>query len=397
MTTGRTEVRCRPTATQQLLLEACLAADADARAAWDAWRERVEIDRIDEESFRHLPLAFHRLKALAPPDPVLEIARGIYRRAWYQNQLLLHELADVLDVLAEHSIDALLLKGASIATRYYPTPATRPMGDLDVLVRHQEASRAVAILAQRGWVPVKNTSVDTLVRLAHGVSLRRGATNLDLHWNALWSKRTADADRQFWDAAQAIVHQGRPAWALSPSDEILHACMHGARKSQNAYSWQPVPLIRWATDAALVLRHGAVDWSRIDAMAGRYHARLQLLDAFRYLKGGLGLPIPGDLLATWADVRSGADRLHYELALARCAPCVFPALPRFRFWSSHRMTLYIEHGAERVDAMSIAERAAGFPAYVAAFVKVDLDTERLRALPGQLARKVIRRPWLLRP
>lgn len=391
------EVRCRPTEAQQLLLEACLAPDDVARVAWIAWCRRVDIDRIDEESFRHLPLAFHRHRDLAPRDRSLELARGVYRQAWYRNQLLLRHLGGVLDRLAERAIDALLLKGASLAPRYYPTSATRPLGDVDVLVRHRDASRAVALLAADGWVPTKRTPVATLKRNFHGVSLLRGSTNLDLHWNALWSKRTADADTDFWDAAEPIEHQGRPAWALSPSDELLYVCLHGARLSQNAYSWQPVPLIRWVTDAVHVLRARTVDWSRVAALAERYHARLQMLDAFRYLRGALGVGVPDDLLDSWSGVRSRPDRLHYELALSRRAPRVFPALPRFKFWQSYRMKMYVEHGADRVDSMSLPRVAAGFPAYLASFVKADLDVDSLRALPGRLVRKVVERPSLLRP
>jgi len=391
------ELRCRPTPLQQLLLDACLAPEAAACAAWEAWRARADLDRLDEESYRHLPFAYHRLRDLVSADRTLEIARGVYRRAWYQNHLLLRELEGILDRLAEQGIEAMLLKGAAMAVRYYPTPATRPLGDLDLLVRHRDAARAAAALTHAGWVAGRETPVGELVKHAHGVALRRGAASLDLHWNALWAKRTSDADDQFWEAAEPVDFRGRRALALAPSDELVHACMHGARRSQNAYSWQPLPLVRWATDAALVLRGRAVDWSRVEATAARFHARLQLRDAFGYLKEGLGLAVPEQLLATWEAVDSPADRLHYELALARRAPRRFPSLPRFRFWSSHRMRLYLEHGQERVEGMSWTALAAAFPAYLASFVKVDLDAERLLAVPGRLARKLARSPSLLRP
>lgn len=394
---GSSAPRCRPTPLQQLLLDACLAPDEAARAAWQAWRTQADIERLDEESFRHLPLAYHRMRDLAPADRPLEIARGVYRRSWYQNNLLLRELEGILDLLAGHAIDALLLKGAAMAVRYYPSPATRPLGDLDLLVRHRDAARAAGVLARAGWIPTRKAPVDELTSFAHGIAMRRGPASLDLHWNALWAKRTPDADLPFWEAAEPVDFRGRRVLALTPSDELVHACMHGARRSQNAYSWQPLPLVRWATDAAQLLRRRSVDWARIAATAERYHARLQLLDAFRYLKEGLALPVPEDLLAAWASVGSRADRLHYELALARRAPRLFPVLPRFRFWSSHRMKLYLELGPERVDAMSPVELAAGFPAYLATFVKADLDAERLLAVPGRLARKLARSPSLLRP
>ena len=389
--------RCRPTAVQELLLKSCLAAADDALAAWERWCACTDLDRIDEESFRLLPLAWYRLQDVAPRDRTFEIAKGVYRRAWYRNQLLFRELSGILDTLAEARIDAMLLKGSSLATRYYPNPATRPMVDLDVLVPHGEAVRAIALLQRDGWQPVKQTPPHRLVGYAHAVSLVRDQTNLDLHWNALWPQRRADADRPFWESAQRIEHQGRPAFALAPTDELFHACMHGARRSQNAYSWAPVPLARWVTDAFMIARSCDIDWVRIDALSDRFHATLQLHDAFLYLREGLGFPVPGELLAEWARARSPADQLHYELALTPRPLRFFPALPRFRFWKSYKMKTYIERHANDVDQASLVQHLAGFPPYVIAFIKAELDAERLRDVPAQLARKLANRPSLMRP
>lgn len=389
-------VRCRPTADQTLLLQACLAPEDVALDAWSRWCATSDLDAIDEESLRHLPLAWHRLQIVAPRERTFEIAKGVYRRAWFRNQLLFRALNGVLDAFADARIDAMLLKGTSLAPRYYPTPATRPMVDIDVLVPHGEAARAIALLERAGWRPVKRTPPSRLVGYAHAVSLIHDQTNLDLHWNALWPQRRADADRLFWEHARRIEHDGRPVHVLAPTDELFHACMHGARRSQNAYSWAPFPLVRWITDAFMIARSSVIDWSRIDALAARFHARLHLRDAFRCL-ATLGFAVPDGLVAAWAEAGSRADELHYELALAPRPPRFFAELPRFRFWKSYRMKGYIEQLAEHPQPSSPLRRVAGFPPYVVDFVKADLDAERLRDVPGKLARKIANRPSLMRP
>jgi hypothetical protein len=388
--------RCRPTAAQELLLQACLGPETDALAAWQRWCATTDLDRIDEESFRHLPLAWYRLQRQAAHDRTYEIAKGVYRQSWYRNQLLLRTVGTILDALTSAGIDALLLKGTSLASRYYPTPATRPMVDIDLLVPHAAAERACAVLVADGWRPVKQIPISHLVAYAHAVSFVRDQTNLDLHWNALWPQRTADADRPFWEQASRIEHQGRAAWALAPSDELFHTCMHGARRSQNAYSWAPLSLVRWITDAVMITRRHAIDWTRIDALAARYHARLQMRDAFRCLRD-FGVAVPDALLADWASACSPADDLHYELALAAQSPRFFRSLPRFRFWKSYRMKTFIEHDAGARSSATGVQRIAGFPEYVLAFVKADLDASRLRDVPVRLARKLVTYPSLLRP
>jgi len=395
-------VRSRPTASQELLLQACLAEEGAAIAAWERWCATTDLDRIDEESFRHLPFAWHRLQGLVNRDRTLEIAKGVYRQAWYRNQLLLRALGGVLDSLGAAGIEAMLLKGTSLSTRYYPTPATRPMVDIDLLVPHHAAERAFAVLARDGWRPVKRTPAKHLIGHVHSVSFVREQTNFDLHWNALWAQHTPDADAAFWQNAIRIDHQGRAAWALAPSDELFHTCMHGARRSQNAYSWAPLPLIRWITDAFMIARRCSldgcdIDWARIAALAERYHARLHLRDAFLCLSH-LGLAVPEELLAEWAEVRSPADELHYDLALTPRPPRFFPALPRFQFWKSYRMKTYIEQRANGGAAHAgLAQQLAGFVPYLVAFVKADLDAPRLRDVPAELTRKLAGRPSLLRP
>lgn len=393
---SRDEIRSRPTPSQELLLQACLAPEDAAVAAWQRWCATTDLDRIDEESFRHLPLAFRRLQRRVPRDRTYDIAKGVYRQAWYRNQLLLRTVATVLDALGEARIEAMPLKGTSLASRYYPAPATRPMVDIDLLVRHERAEQAFAVLERAGWRPVKQVPARQLVGWAHAISFVREQTNLDLHWNALWAQRTAEADRPFWENATRIDHQGRAAWALAPTDELFHACMHGARRSQNAYSWAPLPLVRWITDAFMIARAGAIDWARIDALATRYHARLHLRDAFLCLRR-FGFPVPDSLLDEWAGTRAPADLLHYELALTPRPPRLFAALPRFRFWKSYRMKALIERGASGASAGMPLRELSGFPSYVAAFVKTDLDASRLRDVPVRLARKLLEHPALLRP
>src|SRR5688572_21905356 len=52
----------------------------------------------------------------------------------------------VLEVLRAHDVPVLLLKGAAIATQVYPSPALRPITDLDLWIRAgamPEAERAL--------------------------------------------------------------------------------------------------------------------------------------------------------------------------------------------------------------------------------------------------------------
>ena len=61
------------------------------------------------------------------------------------------------------------------------------------------------------------------------------------------------------------------------------------------------------------------------------------------------------------------------------------------------MKIYIEQRANGAGRAGLARRLAGFPPYVVAFVKADLDAARLRDVPVKLTLKLVGRPSLMRP
>ena len=78
-----------PSAAQRLLLEAALGDGEAAVAAAREWSLLVDLDRIDFGSFRLLPLLVRNLERLDIELPSSDRLRGIYRRCWYRNQVLL--------------------------------------------------------------------------------------------------------------------------------------------------------------------------------------------------------------------------------------------------------------------------------------------------------------------
>jgi hypothetical protein len=116
---------CWPTADQELLLRAALLTGDDARGAWEAWvRSAPGLDDLDQGSLRLLPLLYGNLAALGIAHPRMALLKGVTRKAWYQNRLLMAELAEVLRALEAERVRAMVLKGAALARTVYPTLAS---------------------------------------------------------------------------------------------------------------------------------------------------------------------------------------------------------------------------------------------------------------------------------
>ena len=76
----------------------------------------------------------------------LQLDHGRRRSARMRSQLERLALA-----FAEHSIDVTVLKGMHTAFGYFPDPGTRPMADIDLLIRPQDLDGACATLLVHGY------------------------------------------------------------------------------------------------------------------------------------------------------------------------------------------------------------------------------------------------------
>src|SRR5262245_43289127 len=107
----------------------------------------ADLDHLDAGSIRLLPLLYRTLERTGGGhDALLGKLKGVYRHAWYGNQLRLRDTAVVLGELQRRGVDAMLLKGAALTLVHYRDHGLRPMEDVDLLVREAQCQSAIAAL-----------------------------------------------------------------------------------------------------------------------------------------------------------------------------------------------------------------------------------------------------------
>jgi hypothetical protein len=307
----------RPTPIQELLLKAALLEGDVALSAWREWKSAADIDRIDSGSYRLLPLLHANLRALGVEDPLMDRLKGIRQRTWYANQVLFRDLAALLRTFHGAGMETMVLKGAALATLHYLDVGLRPMTDFDILVRPSDAAEAIRMLTETGWI-AKNrpptTRLDRYCGYIHSIPFwRQDNVECDLHWHVLPECCNDGADDAFLrDAVPLRIHDVETR-ALSPTFQILHACIHGAR-------WNEVPPLRWIVDTMMVLRSagGAVDWELLFREAVEWRLVLPLREALGYFVSLLNAPIPADLLAHLArQPVSTLQRMEYRVRTSK--------------------------------------------------------------------------------
>lgn len=340
---------CWPNPEQELLLRAALLSGPEAIDAWERWSARVpDIGSLDSGSMRTLPILSANLKKLGVSHPRMAIIRGTYRKAWYQNRLLLHDLERVLSALRVAGVQTMVLKGAALATTVYQDIALRPMNDVDVLVHPDDVGTAIKVLALTGFQPFRPEDSISEERLANrwaAVFLGPRGQMVDLHWHVISDGCEPRADDEFWAGSVPVRIGQEWTLGLNPSDQLFHTCAHGVR-------WNPVPPFRWVADALLIISTSGVDWERLVATASRLRLTLRLRHAIDYLDRIAPGHIPSEARAHLANQQVEPWQ-HHEFCLEASPPNELK-----------RLTLQWYRYRRLSPASSSIRRLASFPTYL---------------------------------
>jgi hypothetical protein len=182
-----------------------------------AWPE------LSDEDVR--TLAGHGVTRLVYAAQPIEALRPAAIRAAAIEPSRAADLQNLLGELAARGIDVLITKGTALAYDVYRAPELRPRGDVDLLVSHADADRAVAACRELGFASKLTSGDEHAVRQ---VTLTRNGHEYDLHWDIANSPLFAPA-LQF-DAllaeSIALPRLGPHARGLSHVDALLLACIH---------------------------------------------------------------------------------------------------------------------------------------------------------------------------
>jgi hypothetical protein len=235
---------------------------------------------------------------LAPADP----RRGVLEEFAHRASLIARTpgidaaALEACDALAAAGVDALLLKGASLARMLYRPGEHRGYFDVDLLAAPGDQARAGTVLAALGYMNLTELrGVDDVAGIVHEQHWSRvvrgfGNVSIDLHWKLPGCEAPADA---VWAALNrhrtTIELEGRPVPTLDRAGLALHLPLHAAQHGsgdlkavgdlrRGLHRW---PSETWGQAGQLAHEVGAVE---------AFAAGLRLLPAGIALADELGLP-----------------------------------------------------------------------------------------------------------
>jgi len=194
-------------------------------------------------------------------------------------------------------IDVLLLKGAGLAHTAYASFADRPMGDLDLLLRPEQAQDAWSLLRTQGWTwPAARWPGESYAIHHHLPPLihesERGV-RVEIHRDLLPGghgfRFPTDA---VWARAQRVTANGRVLRVPHPLHQLLHVCVHFAWT--HGMQWGTWRALR---DVAAITHTSDFAWSDFIDLARESRAATCCFWTLRLTQRLAGTDIPGHVLA----------------------------------------------------------------------------------------------------
>src|SRR5579863_8835818 len=258
------------TPSQLLLLRAALLEGPQAVQAAEAWFASVRDTAgpgflgLEQGSRRLLPLVYRNVKDSLPQE-LRDTLRRIFLQYWADNQKLFRRLEERLTWFQANGIPTMALKGVALSVLHYRDKGIRPMADFDILVPEDLAPDVIGRLQRDGWCAGAYFSQAPqnayFYRHIHGIAFTHpDHGEFDLHWHVLHAATFRGADRAFWDDSVQLSLSTISTRALNPTDQLLHACVHG-------FTSNLVAPIRWIADALTILRTSQMDWNRLVGLA----------------------------------------------------------------------------------------------------------------------------------
>lgn len=249
------EIRFPVSESQVFLLKAIIGNDRTAVKSYKKWIDAVNFTNyIDGESYALIPALYKRLSVLGFDDINMNKYKGIYKKAFYKNSLLLNLINTIGAELNSRKIPVTVLKGIPMLINYLGDMGVRSMGDVDMVVDRENVPDTIKILEAYGFRSDCGYNIYENIESRHSYSF---SNDKDLEIDLYWTSIPVSYENVKLDALREFTYKGVILNMLVPEDLIFQVCLHGA-------SWDPVVSIRWIFDLHTILQEETeIVWKKL--------------------------------------------------------------------------------------------------------------------------------------
>lgn len=252
---------------------------------WDVFTRLAICHRVHPLIYR----CVRTVEDLALPQEVMHTLRWENELNLAKTLQMTGEMLNILRVMEEEGICAIVLKGIPLGIKLYGQAALRPSRDLDILVWPKDVEKARQVIEAQGYARTHPRFTETPVRLRNwmknvhhfGYWHEDKDICLELHWRV---------GCQDWDLGKLrekpvqMKVAGRRVLILEEEELLLSLVVHGA-----VHVWFR---LRWLCDIGMMLKQGGFSWERLYALATEVGVKHLLHQAIILAGTILAAPVP---------------------------------------------------------------------------------------------------------
>lgn len=243
-----------------------------------------------------LGLAATRLRDCSQAAIPMEIAQELRERHRAQVLCTLRltaEMFRLFDSFAAAGLEALVIKGPVLSARCYDDPGVRHYGDLDLIAYDKDILRFTELMLGLGYEPSVPLTAIRAKKAPGEYAFRHSGTKLLVEFHTeltfRYHPRRIPLDRLLKRQVRVKIDV-REIPALSPEDELILICIHGAK-----HLWERLSYI---ADVAAFVSKQELDWKRVKLAADEVGAERMLYVGLQLAADVLDAPIPAKFTAS---------------------------------------------------------------------------------------------------
>ena len=257
-------------------------------------------------------------------------------RVWRRNHTLFTmnltaEMFRLFDAFAAAGVEALVIKGPVLSARCYGDPGLRQYGDLDLIVRDKDIRHSSELMIGLGYEPSVPLTAIQANKIPGEYNFRQTSNKLLVEFHTertfRYHPRPLPVELLFKRQVRVDI-DSHDVPALSPEDELILICIHGAK-----HFWEQLSYI---ADVAAFVSRQQLDWDRVIAAAEEVGGERMLYVGLRLAADVLGAPLPDGISER---VRSDQMAGRLSAQIVRWLPAAGTAPPGIFERASFRMRM----------------------------------------------------------
>jgi putative nucleotidyltransferase-like protein len=217
------------------------------------------------------------------------------------------EMFRLLNGFAVLGVEALVIKGPVLSMRCYGDPGLRNYGDLDLIACDKDLLRVTEMMMGLGYEPRVPVAAIRAKKAPGEYAFLHPRTKLRIEFHTevtfRYHPRPLPVAKLFEQKASVII-DAHEIPALSPEEELLLICIHGAK-----HLWDRLSYI---ADVAAFVSRQKLDWGRVKTAAAEIDAARMLRTALRLAADVLGAPL-SDEIEAYVQADPVAERLTRQI------------------------------------------------------------------------------------